>query len=173
MIAKIFLSVVLNVSFLGLLFGLIIIPASSDSFDNGTIDALLGPILCEPNERLQRVQAPNPSLSFIDMKMVPYCMNIRTETRRDVSERWTLIALSSTALAFVLSSLVEIWVVVSLIRRKQQQEAAMGIVRRRNGMPLPKETVTDKLKQIEEAYKAGLISYDEYDKARQNVFRNS
>lgn len=173
MIAKIFLSVVLNLLWVGMLFGLIIIPSTPDSFNNGTIDALLGSILCEVDERLQRVQAPNLSLDLIDVEMVPYCVNTRTETWRDVTERWTLIALGGTALAFVVSTMVEMWVVVSLMRRKQEQEAAMGIVRGRNGKVLPKETVTHKLEQIETAYKAGLITYDEYDKARQNVFRNS
>ncbi len=173
MIAKIFLSVVFNLLWVGMLFGLIIIPSRPDSLDNSTIDALLGSILCEPDERLQRVQAPNPLLDLIDIEMVPYCVNSRTETRRDVTERWTIIGIGGTALAFVISTIVEIWVALSLMRRKLAQEAAMGIVRGRNGKPIPKETVTDKLKQIETAYKAGLITYDEYDKARQDVFRNS
>jgi len=167
MIFRVLLLTLLTTLWIGSLLGTLIIPIMPEYMQNETVNNLLGSILCDPNEKLERVEDVNPILGDIGIAMIPYCVNISSETRRDVTERWLVIGLGLTVGTFLLSTIAEMAFAIGLIRKKMKQggQIASAFAGRSSA------SLSDQLSQLEEARKAGLITYDEYDHKRGDILK--
>ena len=163
MIARILLIILLNLVWVTIMGGTLILPTMPEFIDNPTLNSVMGGILCEPNERLQRVQSESAGIDN-------FCVNTSTESKRNVSEKWFSGGLIATIIAFMLSTLAEVLFAFSLKRgkNKPQHQSEVGFV----APPKPEINISETLRQLQEAQKAGLISYDEYDQKRQDIFKN-
>ncbi len=163
MIIRILLVITLNIVWVSIMVGTLIIPTMPEFLDNSTLNSVMGDILCEPNERLQRVQSESSGIST-------FCMNTTTEASREVSEKWFLGGLIGTGIAFLVSTSAEVLFAFSLVRKKNkpkpQSEVGFATASK------PEINISETLRQLQEAQKAGLISYDEYDQKRQEIFKN-
>src|SRR5690242_4449861 len=167
MIFRVLLLTFLSILWIGSLIGTLIIPIMPEYIQNETVNNLLGSVLCDPGEKLERVQDVNPMLGDFGIAMIPYCINITSQTRRDVTERWLVIGVGVTVGAFLLSTIAEISFAISLIRKKMKQggQLASAFAGRSSA------SLSDQLSQLEEARKAGLITYDEYDQKRGDILK--
>jgi hypothetical protein len=165
MVFRILLIVVLNLVWVGIMVGTLIIPTMPEFIDNPTLNSLMTSVLCEPNERLQRVQSESAGINT-------FCVDTTTESKRDVSETWFMTGLIGTIIAFMLSTTAEALFAVSLFRAKTKPKAQPEIGFVQQPKPPLNINITETLRQLEEAQKAGLMTYDEYDQKRQDIFKN-
>jgi hypothetical protein len=168
MVIRILLIVVLNIVWVGIMVGTLILPTMPEFIDNPSLNSLMGSVLCEPNERLQRVQSESAGITT-------FCMNTTTEANREVSEKWFTGGLIATIIGFMLGTMAEVLFAFSLKRQKMTPKAAsayreVGFVQQPK--PQLNINITETLRQLEEAQKAGLMTYDEYDRKRQDIFKN-
>jgi len=158
----------LSILWIGSLVGTLIIPIIPDYMQNETVNSVLGSLLCEPDEKLVRVEDVNPMLGDMGISMIPYCVNTTHETRRDVTDRWLVVGISVTVVAFILSTIAELSFSFSLIRRRVQQ----GLQPPPTFFGQPSiANLSDQLRQLEEARKAGLMTYDDYDQKRGDILK--
>ena len=169
MIARVLLITLLNILWVAIMAGTLIIPIMPEFMDDDTVNSLLGSILCDPDEKLQRVEKVNPTLGDMGIAMIPYCLNTTRETKRDVTERWLVIGLVATGVTFLLSTLAELFFAFSLIRQKVKQGVQLATAFA--GQANPSTNLSDQLRQLEAAQKAGLITYDEYDQKRGEILK--
>ncbi len=163
MIARILLIALLNLVWVGIMVGTLILPTMPEFIDNAILHSVMGSILCESNEQLQRVQSESAGITT-------FCMNTTTEASREVNEKWFTGGLIATVIAFMLSTTAEVLFALSLKRKKMTPKAPIVEV-----ATIPRKSeinITETLRQLEEAQKAGLISYDEYDQKRQEIYKN-
>lgn len=167
MIFRVLLLTFLTILWIGSLLGTLIIPIMPDYMQNETVNNLLGSVLCDPDEKLERVEDVNPMLGDIGIAMIPYCVNNKSEPRRDVTERWLVIGVGLTVGTFILSTIAEITFAIGLIRKKAKQTGQLvSAFAGRSSASL-----SDQLSQLEEARKAGLITYDEFDQKRGDILK--
>ena len=169
MIVRVLLITVLNILWVAVIIGALVIPIMPEFIHNDTVNTLLGSILCDPAEKLERAEDVNPALGDMGIAMIPYCLNTTRETRRDVTDRWLVIGLGATGVAFLLSTLAELSFAFSLIRKKVKQ--SVQLIPTFVGQPGSSASLSDQLRQLEAAQKAGLITYDEYDRKRGEILK--
>ena len=169
MMVRVILIPLLNLLWVGIMAGTLIIPIMPEFIGDNTVNSVLGSILCDPDEKLERVEEVNPTLSDMGIAMIPYCMSITRETRRDVTERWLVIGLVATGVTFLLSTLAELSFAFSLIRQKVKQSVQVAPIF--SGQANQSANLSDQLRQLEAAQKAGLITYDEYDQKRGEILK--
>ena len=166
---KILLTILVNILSFAFFAVVMVIPVLPQFQDDPRVNTYLAVILCNPNERLIREKASAGIMSSFGLSMKPTCIN--QQQRRDVTTRWLVIGLGGSGVLFLAGTILEILLVLNAIRR--------GVVRavtprsKNTVVPIiPTEaTLTDKLRQLEDAHKAGLITYDEYDQKRQELLR--
>ena len=169
MLVRIILIPVLNILWVCIMAVTLIVPIMPEFMDDSTVNSVLGSILCDPNEKLQRVEEVNPTLSDMGIAMIPYCLNTTRETRRDVTERWLVIGLVATGVTFILSTFAELSFAFSVIRPKVRPSVQFAPIFSRQANP--STDLSDQLRQLEAAQKAGLITYDEYDQKRGEILK--
>ena len=149
-----------------LLFGIIVIPVLPFLDKNTAIDNYLTPILCQPGEKIERDLYSEPNREGgTSFSMNVYCLD-REEQRRDESGRWMLIGGAAFTLPFVIGLFAFI---AGVNRRVRTFTAAMPQTQFVIGGVSSGDTLTSKLREIEEARKAGLISSEEYDRLRKEI----
>jgi hypothetical protein len=167
---KFLLTALLNLIGIGFLILVIVVPITPQFKNDSRVDNLLGLALCNPGEHLVR-EPVSGILSRLGIVITPYCVN--GQARRDVTFRWITLGLSGFAFVFLFDIVLQIALILNAIRH-----AIFRSIRRRNStpsqpvnIPVPPAPVSlkDQLQQLEDAQKAGLITYDEYDRLRQDI----
>jgi len=151
---------------------IVVIPVMPFLENSETIDVILQPIFCEPSEKIERDQyATSANRGGTTFTIAVYCVS-QEGSRRDVIDRWTLIGLG----AFLVPFLIGLFAFIAGVGRNSRQGAAVpssAIVV--GGMPgtIPASSssasLTQRLKEIQEARDAGLITAEEYERLRQEV----
>lgn len=158
----------------------LVLPTMERFEENASLDRLYQTLLCREDETVRREPytwvdyegASNHSLEV-------YCSKDGVE--RDVTHRWRNIGILSFLLPFMLGLLGGI---ISLaLRSPYGLDSVTPLLRRpkapihvdlskREGHPIVSpytKTLKEKLSQVEEAYQAGLLSKEEYQRVRQNL----
>ena len=154
---------------------IIVIPVLPFLDDSETIDGMLQPLFCEPGEKIERDQYTTPgSRGGTAFTMAVYCVS-QESSRRDVTDRWTLIGMG----AFLVPFLIGLFAFIAGIGRNARRGAVVPsspiIVggQMLSGSIPPNSSsgasLTQRLKELQEARDAGLISAEEYERLRQEV----
>ncbi|MBI1282432.1 MAG: hypothetical protein GC179_30175 [Anaerolineaceae bacterium] len=162
MIVRILLIAALNILWVGIMVVTLIMPTMPEFMDNSILNSVLGGILCNTDEHLQRLQTESAGINS-------FCVNTTTESKRNVSENLGLIGLVATGITFLVTTTAEVLFAFSLKRKRNSKEPVVEVV---TTPRKPDINITETLRQLEEARKAGLISYDEYDRKRQEIYKN-
>ncbi len=160
---------------------LIALPALPPLEDSPEMDALLAALLCQPGETVQREQySYRVGWRGENFGVKVYCLG--DDGRRDVTDRWTLIGMGTLAIPCILGLVL---IINRLKRRWSRAQAgappvddllrAPPLV---GGQPVRISSsaptsgglsLTDRLKQLQEARDAGLLSAQEYERLRQEI----
>jgi hypothetical protein len=154
---------------------IIVIPVLPFLDDSETIDGMLEPLFCEPGEKIERDQYTTSSnRGGTTFTMAVYCVS-QESGRRDVTDRWTLIGMG----AFLVPFLIGLFAFIAGVGRNARQRAAVssspiivGGQMLSGSMPPSSSSgasLTQRLKEIQEARNAGLITAEEYERLRQEV----
>ncbi|MCL4877996.1 MAG: hypothetical protein KJ064_15165 [Anaerolineae bacterium] len=158
------------------LFGVTVIPVIPAFEDNQTIDDLLQPLMCQSGETIQRDQYSRSDTRGTSYSMEVYCVK-NNELKRDVTNRWIMVGVVGFVAPFLIglfSFLVGVirgaakltgQVVSPLITSPGVMVTTVG----KGGASMP---LADRLKQVEDAHRAGLISLDEYERMRQEIMND-
>lgn len=168
-------TVLLNVIGILILVAVIIVPVAPQFRNDKRVDSLLGIVLCTQGERLVREPSNNPVLSRVGLAITPYCIS-RSGQKSDVTTRWLLIGAGGFGVTMLFGIVLDIMLALNGFRR-----AVVQLAIRRNTPPRFPTTPTmpptpdlelslsDKLKQLDEARKSGLISAEDYKRLRQDL----
>ncbi len=152
--------------------GMLVVPFIPDFAGDQNVNAILGAVLCSPDERFESRANTNdyPLIEDFGIPMTPYCVNTRLETRTNVTEKWLAIGLGGAVVTFILSMVSELLLVIYSIRNKTSKLIS-------NSNPvgfnfgMARMSLNDRLQQLENARQAGTITYDEYDQMRTKILR--
>ena len=156
---------------IGLLIAVIGIPIAPQFKNDTRVDSVLGVLLCNPGEHLVRNQNSNALLNRVGVVgITPTCITPQGQ-KRDVTARWITTGLAGFAFTFLFGVVLNIVLVLNAIRRligrRMRPKSSSAVV-----VPAPVEvSLSDQLRQLEEAHKAGLVSFDEYDRLRQELLK--
>ena len=153
---------------------IIVLPVLPPLADNATIDQLLQPLICQPGETIQRELYSRSTGDGTNYSMDVYCLD-RQEHRRDETGRWVLIG----AVAFTIPLLIGLFMVIGASRRNLAAriaespmpgaaDAQPSLWAARSGAPA-RLTLTQRLKELEEAHEAGHLSDLEYKLIRKKI----
>ncbi len=168
---KFLFTILLNVIGIGFVLVVILLPIVPQFKNDSRVDTVMAAVLCNPGERLIRAQSTNPLLSRFGVAMTPTCIN--GQQRRDVTTRWLTIGLAGFAFTFLFSTVLEVVLILNAIRRRivravRPRDVYRPVQQPATLMPL---SLSDQLGQLEEAKKAGLITYDEYNQKRSEILK--
>ena len=168
---KFLFTMLLNLIGIGILVVVLVVPLAPQFKNDSRVDNLMAAVLCNPGEQMVRVQSTNPLLSRFGIGMTPTCVNTQGQ-RRDVTTRWIIIGLGGFAFTFLFGIVLEVVLIINAIRRR----IARSIMPRDTYASVPMSTpmtaaapLKDQLRQLEDAKKAGLITFDEYDRLRSEI----
>jgi hypothetical protein len=156
---------------------IIVLPVLPFMESSQTIDDLLQPLVCEPGEKIERDQYQTAgSRGGTLFTMSVYCIGSEG-SRRSATDRWTLIGAGIFAIPF----LVGLFSVIFGATRSAQKAAAGAPVMTLSGQAAALSpagsgagsTLAQKLKELDEARDAGLITADEYERLRQEILDSS
>ena len=149
------------------LFAIIVIPVLPMAAQNTTIDRYLEPLLCGPGETIVRDQYSQQMMSSTSYSMTVACRDLEGQMR-DVTDRWTLIGMLTFTVPFVLGLLLFI---AGMARNKPSSTTDATAV----SAPVyyGGSSLTARLKDLQQARDAGLISEGEYERKRQEVLDNN
>lgn len=144
-----------------LLFAIIVIPVLPFVENNATIDGYLTPLMCRPNERIERdLYSGSSRQGGTTFSMGVYCIDNENQ-RRDETGRWMMIG----TLGFILPFLIGIFTYTGGGgTSKATHTATPHLV-----VTQDDESLSDKLREIKQAHDAGLISSEEYQSLRQKI----
>jgi len=168
---KLLFTILLNVIGIGFLIAVLVIPIAPQFKNDSRVDQALGVLLCNGGEYLVREQISNPMLQRFGISgITPTCINPQGQ-RRDVTTRWITIGVSGFTITFVIGIVLEFVLILNAIRRRIARAVrpqTVGVV-----VPPPPVAVSlsDQLSQLDAAQKAGLITYDEYERLRQEILK--
>ena len=167
---KFLFTLLLNLIGIGILVVVLVVPLAPQFKNDSRVDTIMAAVLCNPGEKLVRAQSANPLLSRFGVAMTPTCINAQGQ-RRDVTTRWITIGLGGFAFTFIFGFVLEIVLIINAVRRRIARS-----MRPREAYPSPLVITTaaaaplkDQLRQLEDAKKAGLITFDEYDRLRSEI----
>jgi hypothetical protein len=166
----------LILSMLGLC-AIVVVPVLPFLDDSPQIDQFLQPILCQPGETVRRDQYSTTDNDGTSYSMNVYCLG-DDEVERDVTDRWFLIGL----VAFLAPFLVGLFALIFGVQRNAVKSAVntasgsagwavpgSGVMSVNTGSTGKNASLTQRLKELQEARDAGLISAVEYDRMRQQI----
>jgi hypothetical protein len=159
------------------LLAIVVVPVLPFLNDNPAIDNFLQPLLCQPGETVRREQ-----YSYRDYEGTSYSMNVYClgddEVERDVSTRWFIVGTVAFLVPFLIGLFAAIYGMNRNIRNSVSTLATPSIGNRDWGSGVmsvnpagssSRPTLTQRLKELQEARDAGLISAIEFDRARQQI----
>lgn len=172
------------VGILGLIV-LLVLPVLPPLEYSAELDDLLAPLLCQPDETIQRQQYSYSTDDGQTFSMNVYCLD-GDGRRRDVTDRWALISAGAFALPFMLGLIL---LISGLSRRAQPAQAAalpavddlLSTPPMVGGQPVRVSSssptsgglsLADRLKQLQDARDAGLLSAQEYERLRQDILND-
>jgi len=169
---KFLFTLLLNVIGIGFLIVVIVVPIAPQFKNDSRVDTIMAAVLCNPGEHMVR-EPITGILSRIGIAITPTCINQQGQ-RRDVTTRWIVIGLGGFAVTFLFGFVLEMVLIANAIRRG----IARAVIPRGNAVaaplpmpPPPSANLSDQLRQLEDAQKAGLITFDEYEQKRQEILK--
>ncbi len=167
---------------MAVLFGVTVIPVIPAFKDNQTIDEVLQPLMCESGETLQREQYSRSDTRGTSYSMEVFCVK-NNELKRDVTGRWTLVGVGGFLAPFLIGLAFFLTGVIRGTAKLTGQVvtsslAGSGITIKTAGtgsaftFPTGSTSLADRLKQVEEAQQAGLISLEEYQRLRNEILKD-
>jgi hypothetical protein len=160
---------------------IVVIPVLPFLNNSPEIDRFMQPLLCQPGETVRREQYSYQDFEGTAYSMNVYCVN-NDEVERDVSARWFIMG----AVAFTVPFLIGLFMFIYGVNRYSKnrvatlttaslgntgwampQSSMMSVNTTSSGVG--KATLTQRLKELQDARDAGLISSIEFDKARQQI----
>lgn len=164
---------------------LVVLPVVPFLSEISLFDSLLKPILCEPDETIEREPYSSPnSEGGTSYSMNVYCIRAR-EIRRDVTERWQIIG----AMSFIVPFLIGLFGLIFGIKRAGPKMVMVGanpsvfgldasnfkmdMLKTATATKSGKGSLAERLKEIEDARQVGLISSEEYDRLRKEILDDS
>jgi hypothetical protein len=158
------LLVILSLVGLGVI---IVVPVLPFLNDTPQIDQYLQPLLCQPGETIQREQYSTRDRDGTSYSMDVYCIS-EDRTRRDVTLTWGLMGMG----IFVVPFLIGLAALIIGLQRSQSGSETVSMSGGTWSAPAgggSKPTLTQRLKELQDARDAGLISGMEYDRVRQQI----
>ena len=156
---------------------IIVLPVIPPLGDNTTIDQFLQPLICQPGETIQRDLYSQSTYDGTSFSMDVYCVD-QEGAQRDETGRWTLVG----AAGFVLPFLIGLFAVISGSNRNAAKQVAQmtaslnaaGVAPTRQPWATSSEpphpaTLTQRLKELQDAHEAGLLTALEYERTRQKI----
>lgn len=161
---------------------LVVLPVLPFLSESPALDNVLKPILCNTEERIEREQYSSRTRDDgTSYSMNVYCV-YQNGQRRDVTDRWQVISLVSFLAPFLLGLFGLIFglnraaknrtitATTATINLMGANPSRIKLENMLAAMPKPtKQSLTERLKQLEEARNAGLISAEEYDRLRKEI----
>lgn len=163
--------------------GIIVIPVLPPFEESTEIDGYLTPLLCQPEETIERDQyserARGGGTSY---SMDVYCID-KDGDRRNETGRWALLGGGGFTIPF----LIGLFVLIAGTNRSARNSAPTlmttgtpvnfgtpsnyGTSASFGSSPAPSagRTLSERLKQIDDARNQGLITADEYDRLRKEI----
>lgn len=156
--------------------GIIVIPVLPPFEESAEIDGYLTPLLCQPEETILRDQYSGPSREGgTSYSMDVYCID-KDGDRRDETGRWALLGGG----AFTIPFLIGLVLLIGGANRNTGNATPTLIA---NGTPVNFGTpasfgtqapsagrsLSERLKQIDDARNQGLITAEEYDRLRKEI----
>lgn len=143
---------------------LVVLPVLPFLERRGPIDRILEPVLCAPGETIERDPYTTAgSRGGTTFTMSVYCLDAN-EGRRDATDRWIFISMG----AFLVPFLVGLFALIAGAQRNARvvtsSPYAVTIEQ-----PTASRSLTQRLKELQEARDAGLLTADEYDRLRREV----
>lgn len=152
--------------------------------DSEAMDNMLQPLLCKSGETIERRQYSTTDSEGTSYSMDVFCQSA-TGVRREVTTRWFLFGI----VGFLAPFLIGLFAVIFGVSRNVKNTAAQALemaqmggnaqyfgfdvpVSTVSGMPSQNATLSARLKQIEDARAAGLITSEEYDRLRQEILND-
>jgi hypothetical protein len=128
MVVRIILIILLNILWISIMVGTLIIPTMPQFLDDDAVNAALEVILCNPGETLRRQQTSNFTADNFDISLsiTSQCKSTTAETNRNVTDRLVVIGLVGTGIAFLVSTMAEIAFAISLFRKRVKQTGSLG-----------------------------------------------
>lgn len=152
---------------------IVVVPVLPFLNDSPQVDSFMQPLLCQPGETVRREQ-----YSYRDYDGTAYSMNVYCigddRVERDVSARWFVIGMVAFLGPFLIGLLTFIFgvnrnagkhVTTLTTATIGNTDWGSGVV----SVNTAKPTLTQRLKELQEARDAGLISAIEFDRARQQI----
>lgn len=166
---------------------LTVLPVLPPFAQNETIDTIIGTVVCQPGETVLRDQYQTQDSDGTGYSMDVYCINAR-EQREDVTGKWFLISIG----AFLLPFLVGLFSFIFASNRASKNVAVpttgfsvdplsgrvnlgsssspiSGFNQSAVSFSAGKKSLSDRLKEIQDARDKGLITEEEYDRIRQEI----
>lgn len=164
-----------------LLCGLVVLPVIPFLEDTKAFDDILQSVFCKEGEAVERDQYQTRDSEGTSYSMDLYC--IGEEGRRDVTGQWFLVGMLGFMAPFLIGLFAFIFGVNRGVRRvtinRDSDVLGGGSTLDLSSFMSPSQPVpsssggikslTDKLKQIQDARDAGLITSEEYDRLRQEI----
>lgn len=158
------------------LFTGVVIPVIPNTVDSPTVDSYLQSILCGADETILRSQYSERYIDGTAYSMNVYCVN-NENIRRDVSGTWVLLGMAGFIIPFGIG-LVMIFStkvppprpvtgngqVIDVDALRKQISTQQGV-----SVSGGNKSLAERLRELEEARNAGLITYNEYDRMRDEI----
>ncbi len=160
------------------LIALVVVPVLPFLENSPQVDGFLQPLLCQPGETVQREQYSYRDSEGTSYSMNVYCMGDGVE--RDVTMNWTLIGVGAFLVPFLIGLFAFIYGVNRNARNRSVTltTASIGntgwVMPSSGGMSVgtggsKNASLVQRLKELQDARDAGLISAIEYDRTRQQI----
>lgn len=159
------------------LIAIVVVPVLPFLNNSPQVDNFLQPLLCQQGETVRRDQYSYTDFEGTSYSMNVYCMG-DDEVERDVSTRWFVIGM----VAFLAPFLIGLFTFIFGVNRYTRNRVATlttpsigntdwgsGVMSVNTVASSSKPTLTERLKELQEARDAGLISAIEFDRARQQI----
>ncbi|MBZ0285366.1 MAG: SHOCT domain-containing protein [Anaerolineae bacterium] len=161
--------------------GLVVLPVIPFLEDTKAFDDLLQPLFCQKGETVVREQYQTTDRDGTSYSMDVYCVS--EEGRRDVTAQWFLVGIVGFTAPFLIGLFAFIFGVNRGVRRVTvggdtdilgggrtvDLSSFMSPSQAATSSSGSSKSLSDKLKQIQEARDAGLITVDEYDRLRREI----
>jgi hypothetical protein len=151
---------------------LIVIPVLPPFETNAGIDNMLRPLICQEGEAIERQQYSEPSREGgTSFSMNVYCID-QEATRRDETGRWALIGAGVFIVPFLLGLFGVIAGSSQNARSDRSRSATISMQNMAGFTPTgigSSPTLTERLKQIQQARDAGMITSEEYERLRKEA----
>jgi hypothetical protein len=161
---------------------LVVVPVLPPFEENESIDAMLLPIVCQTGETILRDQYSEPAREGgTAYSMNVYCID-KDEERRDETGRWVIISMLIFGAPFGLGMLM---IIGGAARGATKMATNIGTFAQPTSSPFSTgtasfsagqpaqpqagQTLSARLKQLDDARNQGLITPEEYDQMRQKI----